>query len=225
MDRSVSHVRTTALGACSGFTLFELLLSISILAIVAALIMGAFRVSYRAWEKGDAVIADVQRFRGVMDRIKRQLAAAAPVYTLEDQEVEEIPVIRFAGTSNVIRFVSDYSLVPGVRRGRVAVTYQVEEIPEKGMRLVFYEKPLILVDPEAPAEPDPDAFYELLTGPAQITFEYLRPDRPEAEAAWTEEWRPELEFSIPAAVRIWVQESDSDPPIGIISRLTAAEPE
>jgi len=44
-----------------GFTLLELLISLTILSLVTVLIFGAFRMGIRAWEKGERNIDGRQR--------------------------------------------------------------------------------------------------------------------------------------------------------------------
>lgn len=211
--------------SCRGFTLFELLLSVTILSIVAALILGTFRVGYRAWEKGDASIEDLQRLRTVLDRVRRQLAAAVPDAVPDAVAVEDASGIRFYGAKDSIRFISAYSLVPGIQKGRVIVNYRITETPESGKRLVFHEKPIVFVEPEKHTDPDADAYYELLTGVDNIAFEYLESGDARTVATWSPSWDPETDDAIPSAIRIWVRTEPNAAPVGVIARLTAADME
>lgn len=207
--------------SCRGFTLFELLLSVTILSIVAALILGAFRVGYRAWEKGEASIEDLQRLRIVLDRVKRQLSAAVP----DTINGEDAPGIGFSGAEDSIRFISGYSLVPGIQKGRVIVNYRVSETPDAGKRLLFHEESLVFVDTEQHTDPDADQYYELLAGTAGIVFEYLKPGEAQTIATWSSTWDSETEGAIPAAVRISVRTQPDAPPVGVVARLVTAETE
>ena len=60
----------------SGFTLLELILSLTILSVVLLLIFGALRVGTRAWEKGEKDVEIQQRRRAVLDLIQKQIASA-----------------------------------------------------------------------------------------------------------------------------------------------------
>ncbi|HNT58060.1 MAG TPA: prepilin-type N-terminal cleavage/methylation domain-containing protein, partial [Syntrophales bacterium] len=58
-----------------GFTLLELLISLTLLSVIAVLVFGALRLGVRAWEKGEATIETRQRERIVMDLLQRQMAS------------------------------------------------------------------------------------------------------------------------------------------------------
>ena len=62
-------------GNSRGFTLLELLISLTIVALIVVIIFGALRIGIRAWEKGEKDVDVRQRQRIVLDLIKRQLAS------------------------------------------------------------------------------------------------------------------------------------------------------
>ncbi len=206
---------------CRGFTLFELLLSMTIVAVVVALVLGVFRVGYRAWEKGDKAIDSLQRLRGISDRIHRQLTAAVFVRPSGEESTRK----GFTGTERSMRFTSDSSLVPGIPRGRVIVRYRVDESDEGGQQLMFHELPVIVADPEDDDIPPDEAFYRLLQGMDRISFEYLKRDgeNPDAEPQWQANWDPGIDGNLPSAVRVWIQQEAGAPPIGVISRIAASK--
>ena len=61
-----------------GFTLMEVLLSLSILSIILVVILGALRIGVRAWEKGENVLSVQQRARTILDQLSRQLECNRP---------------------------------------------------------------------------------------------------------------------------------------------------
>ena len=61
--------------ANKGFTLLELLISLTILGVIVVIIFGAFRIGIRAWEKGEKDVESRQRQRIVLDLSKQQLAS------------------------------------------------------------------------------------------------------------------------------------------------------
>ncbi|MFZ7126506.1 MAG: PulJ/GspJ family protein [Desulfobacterales bacterium] len=201
-----------------GFTLVELLLSITIIAVVAVVLMGAFRLGYRAWEKGDAAIESTQHLRIVLDRVRRQLAAAVPAA----YPSEENPLVRFEGTEASLRFISEMSLVPGPAAARMVVDYRVEATPGDGQRLVFHEQALLKTNLEEKPEPLPADYVELIEDMREIRFEYLKLGEGPSAAAWSTAWNPEADGLIPLAVRIWVVPSPGETPFGIATRLPAA---
>jgi len=61
----------------SGFTLLELLISLSIVGLILLIVFGALRIGSRAWEKGERDVEAHQRQRIVLGLIKQQLASAS----------------------------------------------------------------------------------------------------------------------------------------------------
>jgi general secretion pathway protein J len=211
------------LAGCGGFTLFELLLSMTIVAVVIALVLGAFRVGYRAWEKGDRTIDSLQRLRGISDRIHRQLTATVFVRSRDDGE--DSTGKSFVGTARSMRFLTDASLVPGIPRGRVIARYRVDDTDEGGQQLMFHELPLITAGPENEDIPPDEDFYRLLHGMDGISFAYLKrdEDNPDAEPEWQMNWDPAIDGNLPSAVRVRIQQESGVPPIGIVTRIAASK--
>lgn len=200
-----------------GFTLMELLLAMSILAIMVTLLMGAFRVGYRAWEKGDEVVAGMQRLRAVLNLVRLQLAATvvpAPA-TSGGGEAR----VDFQGTGTALRFVSARSLVPGAASGQVLVNYRADIGPDGRWRLRFHEQPLLGTDSGLSSEPAAEAYRELIGGLAAVRFEYLATDPDTGEPAWLERWRAEADGPLPALVRFWLQPDLQRLPMAIAARL------
>lgn len=200
-----------------GFTLMELLLAMSILAIMVTLLMGAFRVGYRAWEKGDVVVADMQRLRAVMNLVRVQLSAAlvaAPAAPEREARSD------FQGTSTALRFASAHSLVPGTAFGQVLVNYRADIGPDGRWRLGFHEQPLLSwMDSTLSGDPAPEAYRELIGGLAAVRFEYLAMDPSTGEPAWSEHWDADTDGSLPALVRFWVQPDFQQAPMAVAVRL------
>lgn len=53
----------------------ELLISLTIISVIVVIISGALRIGVRAWEKGEQDIETRQRYRIVLDLMKRQLTS------------------------------------------------------------------------------------------------------------------------------------------------------
>lgn len=206
---------------CHGFTLFELLLSMTIVAVVVALVLGVFRVGHRAWERGDKAIETLQRLRGIGDRIHRQLAATVYLRPMDEDSARE----GFVGTERSMRFLSDASLVPGIPRGRVIVRYRVDESDDGGRQFMFHELPVVVADPEDDDIPPDEEFYRLLHDMNGISFEYLKrgEENPEAEPKWQTNWDPEIDGILPSAVRVWIRQEPGTLPIGIVTRIAASK--
>ena len=77
-----------------GFTLIELVLALSILAIMVTILFGGLRVGLRAWERGEAKASSLQRSRSVTQLLEEALGGIYPYTGLSEQN-NVTPVIYF----------------------------------------------------------------------------------------------------------------------------------
>ena len=204
-----------ACGGNRGFTLLELLISLTILSLITLLVFGAFRIGIRAWEKGERNIDGRQRERIVLDLIKRQLASI-PVDTVKGEKT-----LALKGDSKSVEFVSDIHLVPGDKFGMVYVKYRVEEGEDGGEILSFSERNVVMmIGKDSDIDDSDDLFIELLRG-AGMVFEYLKNATDEETPQWQETWNPENDPGFPVAVRMTLTRADDGVPICVIARIAA----
>jgi general secretion pathway protein J len=202
-------------GHSRGFTLLELLIALTIVAVIVVIIFGALRIGIRAWEKGEKDVDIRQRQRIVLDLIKRQLASTcvSEVWGRDQQ------LVSLKGDSKSVEFVSQIPMTPGNRFGLVFVKYAVKREKEGDKEhLTFYEKNVALPDKKIVAgSPDEVDFSELMPGMKSIVFEYLK-DRPdEAASIWQKSWDPAVDKGVPRAVRVTLKENDEKAPIYVIA--------
>lgn len=78
MDIEERLSRSFSLGkqGVSGFTLLELLLAISILAVILAMASGGLSLGYRSWSKGGERMERLDRRRAVISRLGQEVASA-----------------------------------------------------------------------------------------------------------------------------------------------------
>ena len=198
-----------------GFTLLELLISMTILAMIVVIVFGAFRVGIRAWEKGGKAVENLQRQRIVLDLIKHQLTSVSAT-TVRNREGRPI---RFQGDRQSMAFVSLLPLTPGSPAGPVYVRYAVRhDVKNDTDSLDFYESELVLPDRSPdPGEADESDFYELLGGVEEIAFEYLKIHPDETESPWQESWDPARDKGVPRAIRIMLRETSQKAPVYVIA--------
>ncbi len=198
-----------------GFTLLELLISLTIVAVIVVIIFGALRIGIRAWEKGEKDLDMRQRQRIVLDLIKRQLASIS----VSDVWGSDQQLVSLKGDDKSVEFVSRIPLTPGNRFGTVYVKYVVKQAKGDDREdLTFYERNVAAPDRNTGAgNRDEGDFTELISGMKSIVFEYLK-DRPGEEASlWQKSWDPAVDKGIPRAVRITLEEDDEKAPIYVIA--------
>jgi len=198
-----------------GFTLLELLIALTIVAVIVVITFGALRIGIRAWEKGEKDVDMRQRQRIVLDLIKRQLASTC----VSDVWGRDQQLVSLKGDSKSIGFVSHIPVTPGNRFGLVYVKYAVRQEKDGNKEhLTFYEKNIALPDKKTGVgNPDEGDFSELLPGMKSIVFEYLK-NRPGEEASlWQKSWDPAVDKGVPRAVRVTFDENDEKTPIYVIA--------
>ena len=202
-------------GNSRGFTLLELLIALTIVALIVVIIFGALRIGIRAWEKGEKDVDIRQRQRIVLDLIKRQLASTSvgDVWGRDQQQVS------LKGDDKSVEFVSHIPLTPGNRFGPVYVQYAVKREKEGDKEhLTFYEKNIASPDKKRGAgNPDEGDFSELIPGMKSIVFEYLKDRSGEEASLWQKSWDPAVDKGVPRAVRVTLKENDEKAPIYVIA--------
>ena len=199
-----------------GFTLLELMISLTIIGLILVLVFGSLRIGARAWEKGEKDVEMRQRERIVLDLVKRQIASTF-VRVVKDKE--ESPFF-LKGDGQSVEFISRVPMVPGKRAGLVYVKYVVRTDGGEGKKsLTFSEKNTYIVEKimEDQAE---EEFFELLPGAENIEFEYLKgPSEDEEQSVWQQTWDPDSDKGAPLAVKIILQESKDAAPIHVIAPI------
>ncbi len=212
-----------AAGNSEGFTLLEVIISLTITAVMLVIIFGAMRVGVRAWEKGEEDLDERLRNRVVLDMMKRQLASVA---FREQKEGEKNRFLFVKGDKTSLRFISNVALLPSNEFGAVFVRYNVEDdVDSDGKRLDMLEKNLVFIDPED----DPDKFgrddtLPILSGISDVSFNYLKRGE-EGDEEWQDSWDPDTEKGFPAAFKVEITAKEDQTPLVTIARAEAATPE
>ena len=104
-----------------GFTLLELLISLTLLVVIVVIAMGAMRLGSRSVAAGEKKMDDRERFRTVLSLIDAQIQSQLPL-TYEEAGNRKY---YFRGDGKTLRFPTSYSIWGG-RKGYVIVDYRVE---------------------------------------------------------------------------------------------------
>ena len=104
-----------------GFTLLELLISLTLLVLIVVIAMGAMRLGSRSVAAGEKKMDDRERFRTVLSLIDAQIQSQLPL-TYEEAGNRKY---YFRGDGKTLRFSTSYSIWSG-RKGYVIVDYRIE---------------------------------------------------------------------------------------------------
>lgn len=198
-----------------GFTLLELLISMSLLVVMMAMTYSVFQTAMTAVPRGEEVAELSARLRMATALMTRQVRSMVDYPAETDEEIHSY----FEGYPDSFSFVTAAPQLGG-GEGLGWVTYTTDgEVLAMAERLIFSTGGLSGEDEdeEEGVEPVSDEAAEavLLAGLAGAKFEYLRLDGSEPD--WLEEWDGMEEQSPPAAIRVvldglgigdsyWIQE-------------------
>ncbi len=187
----------------TGFTLIEVVVTMTILGLILLIIFGAFRLGLSAWERGSRTREDFQRERTALRMISGQVKSMVP-YKIKTEKAEG-DYLAFEGKENSLKFVSALSLKAQRPEGFVFVIYEFKSGGPEGGRLVVYEQRAVNSDffEEGFRE---DRGISVMEGISEVRFEYYREADDEKNRAeeWIENWDAKEEKELPRALRMTV---------------------
>ena len=185
----------------SGFTLIEVIVSLTILGFIILMVSGTFRLGLSAWEKGDSIKEDYQKIRMISQLVSRQIKSAVP-YKVKTEKAQG-DYLAFEGKAHSLRFVSALAMKTKRPEGFVYVVYQFKDEGEKKGRLVLYEQRALNRN-FFEDDLKEDSALTLFEGVSQVRFEYYREANKEKNQTegWVEEWNAKEENELPKILRM-----------------------
>jgi prepilin-type N-terminal cleavage/methylation domain-containing protein len=206
-----------------GFTLIELMISITLVAALATGMMMAMRTSLLSLEKINSRLQFNRRVMGMEQVLTRQIGGVMPV--MGDCGTKHTAI--FQGTPELLRMVSSYSMAEGARGYPQYDEFAVIQ-GENGLRLVVTERPysgpsstapFCSDDPDHPVAPQASAASMILADRlASCSFAYREaiPDQPPS-GKWLPGWNKQ---DLPGAVKIEMTPLDSSPALLPVLNVT-----
>jgi prepilin-type N-terminal cleavage/methylation domain-containing protein len=185
----------------SGFSLIEVLVSITMMAMVAVVVLSAMRSGLAMWDKGGNHIEALRHSRFVVDVLHDQIRGALPItYTLRVNDRIVSP-LAFEGDRTSLRFVSRTSFKDGP--DGIARWIQIRWIAgsNSSAGALNVEERRILPPDNAP---DAVVYWQgTILRSQSCSFDFLaaQPNKP---PVWLQEWRytPNTNTTLPKAVRL-----------------------
>lgn len=203
----------------AGFTLLELIISLTIIAIIAMMVQNGFRLSVGAWEKGESAIEEQQRYRYALELIQRQLSSCLP--HTSSKKVKTDSDVVFKGDDASLEFVSRMSLLSRESSGMIRVRYHVE-VKDDGKSVLLAESRLVdRLSLSFQDEPGEEDWHTLLSGLRDFTFDYLTGLATEdilGDASnWESSWGDSDEHKgLPLALRVRFQANEKLKPLYLV---------
>lgn len=193
-----------------GVTLLELMIAITLVAGLSTGMLMAMRTSLLVYEKTAKKLETNRRFVKTQQILSSQIAAVMPVQGVcagSEGQVVALPSF-LAGSADMLRLVSSYSIAEGARGYPQIVEFRVVPAERGAVRLVATERPYTGPQSTTPfcgnATPLPGVSYVLAEHLAFCRFAYHEPfdQNRFVETPWLAFWDKPL---LPAGIRIEMQ--------------------
>jgi general secretion pathway protein J len=152
-----------------GFTLLEVMISMTLLVLIVVITMGSMRISSNSVMAGEKAMEGQERLRTFLSLIDAQIQSQAPL-TYRDAEDTRY---YFKGDRKSLRFSSNHSLWGG-QKGFVIVEYRVEADPS-GIETLYVSERIPGIDGRQSIR--------LIDG-KEISFEYYYKDLTAEQGSW-----------------------------------------
>lgn len=202
-----------------GFTLLELLISLTLLGLILVLLFGGLRLGVRSWDSVQARVDNLNSVRSVEGFLRRELEGIAPYRW----KVGTSQRYAFVGERHKVNFVAPLpSRIGG--GGLYAIALELEQT-SAGRRLTWKQAPLDVRMQDFSAL---DPIQELVLVASElktvddIWLSYFGSETETSPPRWVERW--DSSSKMPLLVRIQVRFADgSEWPDFVVSPMLSAE--
>ena len=177
----------------NGFTLVEITIAITLLALMVVMLYGSFYLAERAVDKAQGRSEQSQRLRAVEDFLGGYIRSAFP-YRQSAQD----PAVYFSGDEKQLEFISSLSTGLG-GRGMSKVRIAWEVTGDRGGALTLDEQMPVRVGGQGGAAGYRNGVV-LSEGARDFRIDYL--DFQSEEERWVEQWDGRERRALPRAVRL-----------------------
>jgi general secretion pathway protein J len=186
-----------------GFTLVELLVAITLFALMTTVLAGGFRFGARVWESSDAAGGAVLDSNTAYAITRRTLASALPI--LDAEPTTEESYLAFAGAPTTVSFIA-----PAPAQAFPGGLYQISLtlVPgDRGVSLVMQVRPHLPRRPAASALQS-ERSVVLVQGAGGGEFLYFGSDTASARRSWQSDWQQRNVLPALIAVRLRFPDGD-----------------
>jgi general secretion pathway protein J len=185
-----------------GFTLLEIVIAVTLVALMAVALWSVFRISLTSWTRGTGFIDANQRHRSVLDLVNKQMASTfGPIAPIDLQTGGAIYPI-FLGKSNSVQFVSLSSLRFMENPGLTMVSYDVVTDDQGTYSLVEREEIYRGLDPSRQSifDRNDEVVTTIFENLISFSFEYFDSGSNQRPAGWVPEWSGRDVGRLPEAI-------------------------
>jgi general secretion pathway protein J len=184
----------------NGFTLVELLVALTILALVISLIFSSLQFSIRTADAVEARITASERIQLVHRMLRRQLQQLLPVRRADNEDTDRID---FSGHRDAIEFVGPMPaplLFPGLYRITLTVTHGIDS-----QKLLMKFQPFVENERSGAGSREWQEIV-ILSDISDAEWNYQDTSRPERQP-WTVDWNDDNR--LPDLIRLHIELNDT----------------
>ena len=163
-----------------GFTLLELLISMTLFLLIIVILGGALHLSFRSIGAAEKRMDALERYRTSFGIVTAQLQSSAPL-TYDEEGTRKYYL---KGDSTNLQFATNHS-IRGGERGCVIVSYRLEPGDDGKLSLYVSERAAGME-----AEQEVKLFDDLKA----LSFAYFGREATEEDGKWTEEWSDDTRY-------------------------------
>jgi hypothetical protein len=181
----------------AGATLLEILVGITLFALLMVLLTGSESFVLNAWRKGDREVLEQQELNACLETMLRQARSAVPF-----QPPSVLRQVKgFIGTSDRLTFVSALPVADSEEPGLWLITYSLAPGGSDGGLLVAEERRALNPQVWQGTAPAVEGI-SLLSGVSSLRFLYFEKDRHDETLIPKEAWVRSGAPKLPAAIQV-----------------------
>ena len=181
-----------------GFTLIEVVIAASLLAVGLALVFASIRGAMRATERAEVQAQREERLRAVQGFMRAQITAAMPIAYQFSAETGEAKFFTLSSTK--LEFVSN---MPGYLSRGGPYLQTLELVPGEGGQRLLFQHQMLSSEGALPAEREAVVLFD---GIAEASFDARTIDPSAKASAWQPQW--DASAQLPPMVRLRLRFAD-----------------
>jgi prepilin-type N-terminal cleavage/methylation domain-containing protein len=194
-----------------GFTLLEIIIAVTLVAMMSVGLWAVLRISVTSWKRGTDAIDANQRNRSILDLVKKQMTSIYGVYPPFDPQSGVAPYPIFSGAETSMQFISLCSLRFQENPGLTMASYDVVRDGQGNYMLMEREARYLGLDldRESVADRKENTAITVFDNLLSFNFEYFDPGTQELPAQWVREWSSRETGRLPTAISMTMIAKDT----------------
>ena len=192
----------------SGFTLLEMLVAVTLVAMIAVGLWAVFRISVRSWSRGTEFMDANQRHRSILGLVRKQMASMYGLVASTDPEQQGPGALVFSGTETNVQFISLNALQFQESPGLTLVSYDVEQDAGGDYALVEREARYLGAVTDAGNFASGSKATPIFENLSSCQLEYFDPGDANNAPQWVREWDGARLGKFPLAISLTMMSRD-----------------